>query len=141
MISPTQFRELCGGHLEEYGEIITGAGKIYALHMCGHLKALLPDLAGSTATVFESFTSPTLGDTRFIDGRSECPDTCLVGGTNAMVWTKPAAEIIAYIEQELDALPHHRGIAVTSAGVLPPMCRPDTVREVADWVRSYPVRN
>lgn len=141
LISPTQFQAYCVKHLEEYGNIIRDEGKIYALHMCGHLKALLPGLANSSASVFESFTSPTLGNTRFIDGRTVCPDTCLVGGTNAMVWTEPAPIIINYLKSELDTLPHHRGIAVTSAGVLPPHCRPDVVRAVCDWVKEYPVRN
>ena len=36
-----------------------------------------------------------------------------------MLWLKPANEIIAKIEQDLDELPHHRGIVVTSAGVMP----------------------
>jgi hypothetical protein len=141
LISPDQFKKYCFRHLEEYGQVITGMDRIYALHMCGHLKALLPDLAKSSAHVFEAFTSPTLADTRFVDGRGACPDTCLVGGTNAVVWTWPVDRIIDYIRGELDVLPHHRGIIVTSAGVLPPLSRPETVKRVCEWVRNYPVRN
>ena len=51
---------------------------------------------------------------------------CLIGGTNAALWTRPAVEIIAQLATDLDALPHHRGLVVTSAGVMPPCCAPDT---------------
>jgi uroporphyrinogen-III decarboxylase len=58
-----------------------------------------------------------------------------------MLWTRPPEEIIAEIERSLDALPHHRGIVVTSAGVMPPLCPPETIKAVCEWVQSYPVRS
>ncbi len=125
----------------EIGRLAVAAGKRLGLHMCGHLKALLPDLATLPAVAYEAFTSPTLGNTTLLDGRTHCPNVCLIGGTNAMLWTKPAAAIIAGIEEALDALPHHRGIVLTSAGVMTPLCKPETIREVGEWVRSYAVRN
>jgi hypothetical protein len=108
--------------------------------MCGHLKALLPQLARIPAQAFEAFTSPTLGNTTLLDGRRACPNTCLIGGTNAMLWTEPAERIVARIEADLDVLPHHRGIVVTSAGVMPPRCKPETIREVCRRVKAYPAR-
>ena len=85
-------------------------------------------------------SAPTLGDTTLLDGRTHCPDVCLIGGTNAMLWTRPAREICAGIEASLDELPHHRGIVVTSAGVMPPRCRPETIRDVCARVKRYPIR-
>ena len=140
LISPDQYRRYCARHIGECGAVVRDAGRLYALHMCGTLKALLPQLAETPAHVFEAFTSPTLGDTTLLDGRTACPDKCLVGGTNAMLWTRSAPEIIRQIESDLDALPHHRGIIVTSAGVMPPLCKPETIREVCEWVKGYPVR-
>ena len=140
LISPDQYRRYCLGHVSEYGRILQSAGRPLVLHMCGHLKALLPDLARVPARAFEAFTSPTLGNTTMLDGRTHCPETCLIGGTNAMLWTRPAAEIIARLKADLDVLPHHRGIVVTSAGVMPPLCRPETIRDVCQWVRGYPAR-
>jgi len=54
--------------------------------------------------------------------------------------TRSADEIISQLEIDLDALPHHRGIVVTSAGVMPPMCKPETIKEVCEWVKQYPAR-
>jgi uroporphyrinogen-III decarboxylase len=110
------------------------------LHVCGHLKALLPDLARIPVRAFEAFTSPTVGNTSLLDGRLGCPNTCLIGGTNAALWMEPADAIIAQIRKDLDVLPHHRGIVVTSAGVMPPACKPETIKKVGDWVKAYPVR-
>lgn len=140
LISPDQYRTYCLPQVGEHARLIQAAGRILILHMCGHLKALLPDLARIPARAFEAFTSPTLGNTTLLDGRSACPDTCLIGGTNAMLWTRSAAEIIAKIEHDLEVLPHHRGIVVTSAGVMPPLCQPETIRQVCEWVKAYPAR-
>jgi len=34
----------------------------------------------------------------------------------------------------------HRGIVPTSAGVMPPLAKPETIRQVCEWVKAYPVR-
>lgn len=140
LISPQQYRRYCYPHIRAYGEIARRYGRILALHMCGHLKLLLPMLSELPAQAFEAFTSPPVGNTRLADGRTACPDKCLIGGTNAVLWTRPADEIIAEIEHDLDALPHHRGVAVTSAGVMPPLCSPETIQAVCTWVKGYPAR-
>ena len=140
LISPAQYRRYCGRHVGEYAALTNAAGRNLVLHMCGHLKAILGDLTRIPAQAFEAFTSPTLGNTTLLNGRSACPDKCLIGGTNAMLWTQTADEIISKIEEDLDELPHHRGVVVTSAGVMPPMCTPDTVKRVCEWVKQYPAR-
>jgi len=140
LISPDQYQTYSYPHIKTYGDIVTGGGRLFVLHMCGHLKALLPTLNTLPVSAFEAFTAPTLGNTTLLDGRSACPNVCLVGGTEATLWTRPAADIIAHIERSLDDLPHHRGIVVTSAGVMPPLCRAETIRTVCDWVKNCPVR-
>jgi hypothetical protein len=140
LISPRQYRRYCYRHIQAYGEMARRYGRILALHMCGHLKLLLPMLSELPAQAFEAFTSPPVGNTRLLEGRAACPEKCLIGGTNAVLWTRTADEITAEIERDLDALPHHRGIAVTSAGVMPPLCPPETIRAVCAWVKQYSAR-
>ena len=139
LISPTQFRRYCYGRLDEYGQIVRAAGKHHVLHMCGHLKAVLPDIATLPAAAIEAFTSPTVGNTTWLDGRTACPDTCLIGGTNATLWLEPPDTIIRTIDHDLSVLPHRRGIVVTSAGVMPPGCAPETIKAVCEWVKTYDV--
>jgi len=140
LISPEQYRKYCYRDIQEYGTIAKNTGRLLVLHMCGHLKDLLPDLSKLPVDAFEAFTSPTLGNTSFLDGRTGCPDKCLIGGTNAVLWTLTTEEIIAEIEADLDVLPHHRGLVVTSAGVMPPLCKPETIKSVCDWVKEYKAR-
>lgn len=140
LISPSQYRRYCYPHIMEYAKISRSAGRNMELHMCGHLKALLPMLAEMPVEAFEAFTSPTVGNTTLLDGRKACPNICLIGGTNAALWLRPLNEIIGAIEQSLDALPHHRGIILTSGGVQPPFCPPETIRAVAEWLKTYPLR-
>jgi uroporphyrinogen-III decarboxylase len=140
IMSPEQFRKYCKPYLMEYNEICRARGKIMGLHMCGHLHALLGDLADMDIAVFEAFTTPDMGNTHLIDGKTHCPDTCLIGGTNATLWTKSAEEICAEIKVELDALDNHRGVIITTAGIIPIGCRPETVRTVCEYVKAFPVR-
>jgi hypothetical protein len=140
LISPRQYRAFSTLHLQAYGAITRQAGRILILHMCGHLKQLLPDLSTLPVEGFEAFTSPTVGNTTLGDGRRECPDKCLIGGTNAVLWLQPASKIITTLEQDLDALPHTRGIVITSGGVMPPFCEPGTIKEVRTWLNAYPTR-
>ena len=137
LISPDQYRTYCLPHIQDYAAIIQGANRNMVLHMCGHLKALLPTLATIPARAFEAFTSPPVGNTTLLNGRTLCPDTCLIGGTNAVLWTQPADIIIRELEQHLNALPHHRGIVVTSAGVMSYAAHPETIRQVCEWVKRY----
>ena len=139
LISPDLFRRYCYNHLMDYGNILSSAGKLHVLHMCGHLKDVLDDVARLPAAGIEAFTSPPVGNTPLKSGREGCPDKCLIGGTNAVLWTKTTEEIYDQIRHDLDELPHQRGVVVTSAGVMPPLCKPETIREVGELVKNYPV--
>lgn len=141
-LSPTQFREYCMPYLKKYTKMMQDADKLVAYHMCGHLKLLLSDLNQLPNQAQEAFTPPPFGAATLIEGRAECPEKCLIGGCGAGQWVMDDPEkIIAYIEEQFEKLPHHRGIVLTSAGVMPPGCSPETIKAVFDWVKEYPNRN
>ena len=141
LINLEQYRDYCLRQVNEYGEYIRGSGKRYFLHMCGHLKALLPLLRQTNAHAFEAFTPPTLGDTTLTDGREGCPDKCFLGGTHAEMLISSADRVIGYLDDQLSRLPHHRGIVVTSGGMTPKFAQHEMLREVCEYVKTYPVRN
>jgi hypothetical protein len=140
LISPQQYRRHCRSHIVEYGERVRAGAKFFILHMCGHLRHLLADLVELPADGFEAFTTPPLGNTTLAQGRASCPDKCLIGGSNALTWIQPVKEIAGELERGLDELPHHRGLVVTSGGVMPPGCSVDTIRQVAKFLRQYRIR-
>jgi hypothetical protein len=134
LISPAQYRRYCLPHLRAYADLAQARGRLLVLHMCGHLKALLPDLATLPVAAFEAFTSPPVGNTTLADGRRHCPGVCLIGGTNAVLWLRPAEAIVAELGRHLGELPHRRGLVITSGGVMPPAVEPETIRAVRDFV-------
>lgn len=138
--SPAQFRAYASPCIREVAALAVTHDKPLVLHMCGHLKALLPELETLPVAGFEAFTSPAVGNTTLADGRAACPGKCLIGGTNAALWLQPAAQIVATLERDLDALPHHRGLVVSSAGMMPPGAAPATIKAVVDWLHRYPAR-
>jgi len=140
LIAPSQYEQYCIPQVGTYAGMVRDAGRRLILHMCGHLKDMLPHLSTIPATAFEAYTMPPVGDATLFDARSLCPDVCLIGGTSAVSWLKPAEAIIAEIQDRLDELPHHRGIVITSAGVMPPACSPETIKTVRDWVAAYPLK-
>lgn len=140
LLSPAQFREHCLPYLRQYADLAAAHGRLMALHMCGHLRALLADLDTLPVAAFEAFTTPSVGNTTLADGRSACADKCLIGGTNAALWTRPVEHIVGTLQAHLDELLHHRGLVLSSAGVMPPAASLQTIKAVIDWIHAYPVR-
>lgn len=140
LIGPGQFERYCYRHLCDYGRAVVQAGKMHELHMCGHLGVLLEKIDSIPAAAIEAFTSPPLGNTRLLDGRTRAASKTLIGGTCVNVWLEPAEVIQAYILGELDACPDHRHIVLTTAGVAPPACPAEVFRAVGEWIPSVPIR-
>jgi len=139
LISPTQYRNYCLPVLNDYADIVNASGNTMMVHMCGLLHNLLEDLKELRCSAFEAFTSPPVGDTRLADGKKICPGKALIGGTNAALWTKSAKEIIAEIERDLAALADCRGIVISPAGLMTPLCKPETVKEVCEFVKGFKI--
>lgn len=139
-LPPAVYRKYCLPHIRVYAEMAKKAGRLLVLLMSGQVKPLLSDLATLPLTALEAFTTPPVGDVTLVDGRAACPKCCLIGGDNAAHWTRPMLEIIVGLDEQFEALPHLRGVIVTSGGILPPDADPHKLREVAAWVQAYPLK-
>lgn len=138
--SPAQFAKYPYPQLCSRGKIAEAAGKMHELHMCGLTFDLLEKIDTIPAASIEAYTSPTLGNTRLVDGRKKAPSKTLIGGTNVNTWLLPLEKMKAYIVGELDACPNHRRIVLTTAGVAPPACSAETFRAIGEWIHTLPVR-
>ena len=67
MISPEVYRRYSLPQLRDYTDILHAHGKKMVLHMCGHLKALLPVIREVNADAFNATTPPPVGTTYFED--------------------------------------------------------------------------
>lgn len=140
LISPDIFRTCCAPHLRDYGALVAAQGIIPVHHMCGHLNALLEDIDALPALVNEAYTTRPVGNASLDEGRRRMPSKSLWGGTNATLWLKSAETIIAEVAADLERCPDHRGIFLTSAGVLPPRVDLAKAQAVVAGLRALPWR-
>ena len=136
LLSPALFERYCWRHLLEYARIVTAAGKTHMLHQCGKLKALLPKINELPSASIEAYSSPPVGDTTLADRAQLCPDTSIIGGTDATLWLRPLGEICERLERDFDAAGGIRGVVLTSAGVMPPACPIDKIAKVGEFCRG-----
>jgi len=139
LLSPAVFERYCWRHLADYGRLIAEAGKSHVLHMCGKLKALLPRIDDLPAVAIEAYTRPPVGDTTLADRARLCPNTAVIGGTDATLWLRPADEICQAIEGALAEAGSMVGVVLTSAGVMPPAASIEKIRQVRLRLKSLQI--
>ena len=136
LLSPGVFERYCWRHLLDYGRLIAEAGKTHVLHQCGKLHALLPKIEELPASAIEAYSSPPVGDTTLADRVERAPTTAIIGGSNATTWLLPVDEICESIEQPLVEAGTVAGVVLTSAGVMPPACSIETIRQVRERMKG-----
>jgi uroporphyrinogen-III decarboxylase len=141
LLSPRLFEKYCWRHLNDYGTLMRERGKSHVLHMCGHLKALLPRINELPAIAIEAYTSPTVGNTTLADRARLCPRIAVIGGTNAALWLRPVEEICDEIIKSIRAAGTTRGLVLTSAGVMPPAASIEKIRRVREFARGISTAN
>ena len=62
-ISPDIYRRFNGPHVRDFVDIVHAAGKTAIIHMCGHIKDLLPQIKDTGLDGIHALTPPPTGDT------------------------------------------------------------------------------
>ena len=62
-ISPDIYRRFNGPHVKDFVDIVKKRGKTALLHMCGHVRDLLPDIKKTGADGVHALTPPSTGNT------------------------------------------------------------------------------
>lgn len=79
LISPALYERFSLPQLRDYGDILHRHGKRMILHMCGHIRALLPLIRRTGADGVNATTPPSVGNTRY----EEVLDAM---GENTLIW-------------------------------------------------------
>jgi len=94
-ISPDIYRRFNGPHQKDFTDIMHAAGKIVLMHMCGHVKDVLPDIKRVGADGIHALTPPPTGNTPWemaLDVLGE--DTVIIGVLDPSIFiTGPVADI------------------------------------------------
>ena len=65
LISPTAYRRYSLPHIRQYAEAVHRAGKRLVVHMCGHLRGLVPIFPETGMDGIDCLTPPPVGDCEF----------------------------------------------------------------------------
>jgi hypothetical protein len=86
LVSPRLFQRYALPYLQEYARLLHAAGKLFVIHTCGDVRALLPLMRRSGIDGIDSLSEPPLGNTPFEVAMEVLGEgVCLVGGVSPIV--------------------------------------------------------
>ena len=94
LISPELFRKYAVPALTQYARICHAHGKLFIIHLCGHIRDFLPDLKSTGVDAIHCLTPPPMGNTTLTEARK-----VLSGHTAAMLRVDPDTMLHGSAEQ------------------------------------------
>jgi len=140
LLSPAYYRKYCLPVHNEYGRIFRAAGKIYLIHMCGKLRAFLPDFkAAEFSGISDIAPSPT-GDLPLYEAAASLEGKVVTGGIDATTWASNDAVFVeAEVTQAIRKLKPYRGVILGSGDAMPKNTRLENVRRIRELVHTVGV--
>ncbi len=120
LLSPKVFRQYCLPCLNEYADILTQAGKIHLVHMCGKLKVFMPDISGARfAGVADIAPSPT-GDMPLDQAAAQLSGKVVIGGIDPTTFIDPDRQTFTdTVAKLIQAVKGNPGVLLGSADTTP----------------------
>jgi len=120
LLSPTFFRRYCLPYLNDYADILRGAGKVYLIHMCGTLRGLVDDISqGHFNGICDVAPYPT-GDLPLDEAAARLPGKAVTGGIDANTFICQDGEFVkAEVSNLIQHIKPFRGVLLGSGDVTP----------------------
>lgn len=138
LISPAMYRRWSRGHVRDFCRIAHEHGKIAMVHMCGHVKGLLADIAMTGLDGIDALTPPPTANSTPHEAWEAMGHQLIVHGVlDPTTWIhRPREEIIAAMDRALPSgMKEKNFILCTAADGLPDLPR-DTWDVLAEaWHR------
>ncbi|MCG3181559.1 MAG: hypothetical protein BIFFINMI_03956 [Phycisphaerae bacterium] len=137
LTGPRMYREHCVAWLNDYADVVHGAGKTFLVHMCGHLGGPMPDvLSEIRLDGIEAITPPPLGDADLARLRETLGDIWLVGGVDPSLYaTASVDQIAAHVGRTLETMRNDRRF-ILGHEEIPLAAKLENVKAVADLVAA-----
>ncbi len=120
LLSPKIFRKYCLPCLNEYADILTAAGKIYLIHMCGKLYDLKDDIAQGRFNGITDVPPPPTGDFPLDVAKASLPDKVVIGGIDPTTFISPDRDFVKEeVSGIIERIKPYRGVMLGSADVTP----------------------
>ncbi len=94
LTGPGMYAEHCSERLSEYGRIVHEHGKKFIVHMCGHLKGMLPVIKGIELDGIEAATPGPTGNVEPDDIREALGDVVIMGGVDPTRYAIQSPELM-----------------------------------------------
>ena len=129
LLSPAYYRKYCLPVQNDYARILTSAGKIHLIHMCGKLQAFINDFKGAEFSGITDIAPHPTGDLPLYEAAERLQEKVLIGGIDATTF---ASNDLAFVEKEVTQLIQkvkpYRGILLGSGDVVPKDTRVENIR-------------
>jgi len=139
LISPTMYRRWSQRHISNFSRIAHEHGKVAMVHMCGHIRGLLADIATTGLDGVDALTPPPTANTTPQDAWDVMgPDLIVHGILDPTRWIhRPAREVVSAMEQALPpGMKDRNFLLCTAADGLPDIPR-ETWDVIADAWRRF----
>lgn len=135
---PSMYDRHSVGMLNDYADIVHEAGRMFVVHMCGHLGGVMPKvLAGIKLDGIEAITTPPLGDADMAALRQTLgDDVWLWGGVDPSRYAVSSVEeMTAHVQRTLDVMRGDRRFMLGHEEI-PLAAKLENVQAVADLVAA-----
>jgi uroporphyrinogen-III decarboxylase len=137
LLSPNIFQRYCLPRLNEYADILMGAGKIFLVHMCGKLQAFVNEIAEADFGGIADIPPPPTGDLTLDDAKKIMPKKVVIGGIDPTTFLGHNAEPL---EQEvaglIERIKPYRGVLLGSADTAPRGTPPEHFQSIGELVKT-----
>ncbi|MDQ1300178.1 MAG: Methylcobalamin:coenzyme methyltransferase [Chloroflexota bacterium] len=141
LVSPKMFERYALPFLQETARVLHAAGKVFVLHTCGDVAALLPMMRRSGIDAIDSLSEPPLGNTPFEAAMAELGDgVCLIGGVSPVVLANGTPDDVrAHVLDLFGRVPSPRNLLLCTSDATAYATPVENLRAVSQLVREYPL--
>lgn len=134
LTGPAMYAEHCAAYLSEYGRIVHEHGKKFIVHMCGHLKEMLPIIKDIELDGIEAATPGPTGNVEPDEIRAALGDVIIMGGVDPTRYAiQGPEEMVKTLRERLNRIKGDRHFILGSEEI-PVSARLDTVKAVGQMV-------
>jgi uroporphyrinogen-III decarboxylase len=142
-LSPRYYGKYVKNHLDEYADILRGAGKAYVTHDCGKLKGLEELMRGSHQNGYIDVAREPTGDFDFSRRLELTGEKVIIGGIDATAFvTLTPEQMKDHVRELLCDVAPGRYFALGSGDAVPIHTPPEVLRAVGEVVAeegAYPL--
>jgi hypothetical protein len=142
LLSPETFRRYCLPYLNTYADILKEAGKIYLIHMCGKLHALVDEIGSGRFQGITDIAPRPTGDLPLDEAAEKLTGKVVIGGIDPTVFISDDHEFVeSEVSDLIKRIKPFKGVLLGSADVTPRGTPVENFRLIRTLVDKYGTYN